>query len=145
MPEPGRPEREFLDELASHDIQIGTYNLPHWENTPKGFQAILASLFQLTPPTALLIDEPFLFAVVQQFLAHQGIRVPEDVSLICTDNDPTFAWCQPTIAYIDWDTRPVVRRIVRWAANVSRGKEDVKQTFTKATFVDGGTVGRVKK
>ena len=97
----------------------------------------------MTPPTALIIQEAVLFAAAQQFLARRGLRVPEDVSLICTDADPTFAWCRPTVAYIGWDSRPVVRRIVRWAANLSSGKTDVRQVLTPAEFVPGGTIGPV--
>ena len=40
-----------------------------------------------------------------------------------------------------WDSHPVVRRIVRWAADVSCGKEDLRQTLTPAEFVPGGSVG----
>ena len=49
-------------------------------------------------------------------------EVPEDVSLICTDGDPHFAWCRPSVAHIQWDTAPVVRRALRWADNVARSK-----------------------
>jgi DNA-binding LacI/PurR family transcriptional regulator len=143
IPAPGPSEQAFLNELKSQGIQPGKYNLPDWEDTPEGFQAILHSLFQHTRPTALIISEGFLFVATQQFLLQRGIRVPYDVSLICTDYDPTFAWCQPAVAHIDWDSRPVVRRIVRWAANISRGREDLRQTLTGATFVDDGTVGVV--
>jgi len=145
LPEPGPVERVFLDELEARGIQTGNYNLPDWEDSPEGFQAILESLFQVTPPTALIVSEAFLLVATQQFLLHRGIRVPEDVSLICIDPDPTFAWCQPAIAHIAWDSRPVVRRIVRWAANVSKGREDLRKTQTRAEFVDGGTVGPAKK
>jgi len=37
-----------------------------------------------------------------------------------------------------------VRRIVRWAENVARGKSDIRQVLTPARFVDGGTVGRAR-
>ena len=37
------------------------------------------------------------------------------------------------------------RRIVEWAANVSRGKADLRQTLTPATFVEGGTIGPLGK
>jgi DNA-binding LacI/PurR family transcriptional regulator len=67
--------------------------------------------------------------------------VPKDVSLVCTDHDPDAAWCEPSVAHIRWDYRPVVRRVVRWAANISHGKQDLRQTLTKAEFVDGGTIG----
>ena len=141
LPEPGAFERAFLDELTAHGISASTYNLPHWEETIEDFHKRLESLFQLTPPTALIVDEaPFMLATLQ-FLLKWGLRVPQDVSLACTDGDPTFSWCQPSMAHIHWDSRLVLQRVVRWAANVSRHKEDLRQTLTKAEFVPGGTIG----
>ena len=140
-PSPGNTERAILAELTASGIATGDYNLPDWEETAEGFQALLKSLFQVTPPTALIIGEGVLFVATQQFLAKRGLRVPEQVSLVCTDPDPSFAWCQPTIAHIRWDSGPYVRRIVQWAATVSRGRKDVKQTLTEAEFVPGGTIG----
>lgn len=141
LPEPGRSEQAFLTELEAGGIATGTFNLPDWEETREGFQEILSGLFRVTPPTALIVDEAPFFAAAQQFLARRGLRVPEKVSLVCTDSDPTFAWCMPSIAHIGWDSRPVVRRIVRWAAAVSQGQRDVRQTSVRAEFVVGGTVG----
>ena len=143
-PEPGASEQAFLNELAAHGIAPGSYHLPDWEESIEGFHARLDSLFQFTPPTALIIEEAPLFAATQQFLASRRLRVPQEVSLVCTDADPTFDWCQPSVAHIRWDSRPVVRRIVRWAANVSQSKEDVRQTLTPAEFVPGGTIGPAK-
>ena len=101
-------------------------------------------MFRVTPPTALIIDEaPFLVAA-QQFLARQRMLVPEHVSLVCSDDDPAFAWCRPSVAHMRWDSSQVVRRILRWATNVSHGKQDLRQTLTKAEFVPGGTIGPVK-
>ena len=145
LPTPGMVESSFLGELAAHGIETGAFNLPDWEETIEGFHARLEGLFRHTPPTALIIQEaPFLVAALQ-FLGRRGLRVPEDVSLVCTDADPAFAWCQPTIAHIRWDSRPVARRVVRWVANVSHGKDDRRQTLTKAEFVPGGSIGPVWK
>lgn len=140
-PSPGITERAILDELTASGIATGDYNLPDWEETAEGFQALLKSLFRVTPPTALIIGEGLLFVATQQFLAKRGLRVPEQVSLVCTDSDPSFIWCKPTIAHLRWDTDPFVRRIVHWAATVSRGRKDVKQTRTAVEFVPGGTIG----
>lgn len=145
LPQPGEFERAFLGELDSHGIPPGPYNLPDWEETVEGFHARLEALFRVTPPTALIVDEAMLFAATQQFLARRGLRVPEDVSLICTDADSSFAWCKPSISHIHWESRPVVRRILRWAANVGRGQLDIRQTLTGAEFIRGGTIGPVAK
>lgn len=140
-PGPGKTEQTILEEVAAQGIPVGEYNLPDWEESPEGLQRLLDSLFRVTPPTAMIIEEPALLVAVQQFLAGRGIRVPQQVSLLCTTNDPTFAWCTPSISHVQWDTGPVIRRIVRWAAKASAGQRDIKQTLTPAQFVEGGTIG----
>lgn len=142
LPKPGGSARAFVKELEAAGIPRGAFNLPDWEESKEGFGKLLSSLFEHTPPTALILDEAFLFNAAVYFLSKRGLRMPEDVSLICTDSDPGFAWCDPTVAHIRWDYRPVVRRVARWANNVAKGENDRRQTLTKAEFVDGGTVGR---
>lgn len=145
IPKPGSCERAFLAALEAEGIPVSSYNLPNWENKKEDFHRCLESLFRTSPPTALVIQEALLFAAVQQFLAGRCIRVPQDVSLVCADSDPTFAWLEPSVAHIAMDSRPWMRRVASWAANVSRGKEDRRQAISKAEFVEGGTIGPVKK
>jgi DNA-binding LacI/PurR family transcriptional regulator len=141
LPAPGFSEQLFLDQLKAHGIPPSDYNLPDWDDTPKGLQSKLDSLFQLTPPTALITGDVLLHFPVQLYLARRGILAPEQVSLVCADFDPRFHWCQPTIAHIRWNHRRVISRVINWANNVSHGKEDLRKTTTKAEFVEGGTVG----
>lgn len=144
IPYPGRLERAILDEIAAKGIPVGPYNLPDWDGTRQGLYKCLDGLYQLTPPTALIIDEPSVFNATQQYLARRGILSPQHVSLVCCDYDPILDLLEPPITHIRWDTRPLVRRIVRWANNVASGIEDRRGSFTKATFVVGGTIGPVK-
>jgi DNA-binding LacI/PurR family transcriptional regulator len=60
-PTPGIDEQVLLDELAAHGVLTSGYNLPDWKETPEGFHHLLKTLFQRTPPTALIIDEIPLF------------------------------------------------------------------------------------
>lgn len=145
LPQPGASVQAFVDELAAHGISPGAYHLPDWEENAESFHGCLARLFRHTPPTALIVDEAAFFVATMQFLQSRRLRVPEDVSLICTDGDPHFAWCRPTVAHIHWDSAPVVRRSVLWAANMARGRRDIRQTLTKAEYIDGGTVGPVAR
>jgi hypothetical protein len=144
LPRPGATERAFLNTLAAHGQQPGCYHMPDWEESIDGFHRCLEELFRLTPPTALIVDEAPFFTAAMQFCAKRGIRVPEDVSLSCCDSDPNFSWCKPPITHIHWDSRPLVRRILRWASNISRDREDHRQTDTKAALIEGGTIGPVK-
>ncbi len=142
IPIPGASEQAFLNELAIHGIPPSpSYHLPDWEFTVDGFHGCLESLFKITPPTALIIDEMPFYVAAREFLAKHGLRIPADVSLVSTDADPAFAWCKPSVSHIRWNHDPVVRRVVRWAGNVSAGKQDLRQSSTPAEFVVGGTIG----
>ncbi len=145
LPEPGPSQRAYLDELKAHSIVTSDYNLPDWEESRDGLLRLLDSLFQVSPPTALILDEAVFFSATMQFLASRGIRVPQQVSLICTNDDPAFSWCTPTISHIHWDPAKMVHRIVRWAAAVSQGRRIVRQTTMPAKFIAGGTAGLVRE
>jgi DNA-binding LacI/PurR family transcriptional regulator len=140
-PTPGIIERLLLDSLAEKGLPVTHQTLPDWEESLSGFRACLASLFEQSPPTAMIFQEPELVMAAQQFFAQQGLRIPENVSLFCCDYDPRFEWSVPTVAHSHWDYREVVQRTVDWARNVSSGKTDHEITVMRAKFAPGGTIG----
>lgn len=145
VPTPGAQERSFLATIHKHFRDSShTYHLPDWDEGRASFQARLKGLFSVTPPTALIVDEPMLFLATLQFLSRRGIRVPEDVSLVSMESSEAFDWCSPAISRIQWDRAAVIRRVVQWANHLSRGKKDVRETHAKAKFVVGETIAEVK-
>ena len=140
---PGPDGVAFLDELAAHGITAGNYNMPGWEDGFDGFYRCLDSLFARTPPTAIFIYSVAEYVATTQFLLNRGLRVPQDVSLICCNMAPYFKRYQPTISHVRWNDQLMVNRIGRWANNISQGKEDTRQTKIEAEFIEGGTVGPV--
>jgi DNA-binding LacI/PurR family transcriptional regulator len=142
-PEPGLFEMSFLETLESHGIKTGVFNLPDWSDNVNDFHRCLDSLFQHTPPTAIVLDEFQYCIAAQLHLANKGIVAPRDVSLVCTDPSPAFHWCQPAVSHIAWDSNKLVSRILKWADHVARGQEDFKQDQSSAFFVEGGTIGPV--
>lgn len=143
LPEPGQCERAVLEEMQASGIPTGSYNLPAWEETPAGFHRLLDELFRISPPTALIIYEPVFYHAAKDYLARKGIFAPAQISLVCTDPDPTFAWCRPAISHFQWDYRPVVHRVVGWVNKMAKGKTDRQQTLTPIEIVEGGTIGPV--
>jgi len=142
-PEPALYEQNFLDELNVLGVPTGSYNLPDWEETPAGLHAALDRLFRHTPPTALILGDNLFTVNVLQYLSRHGIVIPDHLSLICSDPDPSFAWSHPTMAHLCWDYRPLVKRILRWADHVAFGRDDREQSLFLAEFLEGGTIGPV--
>lgn len=135
----------FRNELEANGIPAGEYNFPKIPKGKFGIQRCLNSLFAVTPPTAMLIGESVVFYAVQSHLARHGILAPEQVSLICSDPDPGFGLCSPSIAHIRWDCDAAVRRTMRWLENTRRGKTDQRMYLVPSNFVDGGTIGPAPK
>ena len=141
----GRAERAFLDELTAQGIAVGNYNVPDWEETPKGLTALLERLFQTTPPTAMIVDETSQFIAIMQFLARRVIQIPSQISMVCTDSQDSLVWCNPPISHVMWNPRPIVRHIVRWVTDVQRGKLDRRTVNFPAQFVPGESTGPAPK
>jgi biotin operon repressor len=137
------PEQVFIDQLEAAGITTGGYNLPDWEESREGLGRLLDELFRFSPPTALFFQEAQLFIAARSHLADRDIVAPRDVSLVVADSDPSFGWCNPIPSHIQWDYRPVVSRVVRWAKNVAAGKDDRRKVGTESKFVEGGTIGPV--
>ncbi len=131
----------FLDVLNSNGIQSSDFNLPDWEETGEGFNQLLESIFKITPPTAIITDEPFQYLAAHNFMVNRGIQIPKHLSLICSDYDPIFKWCMPSVSHITFSNKPLLRRINDWAQNIKNQKTDLRQTILKATFVPGETIG----
>jgi DNA-binding LacI/PurR family transcriptional regulator len=140
-PNPGQMETNFVQELRDLGITTGSYNLPDWDDTIEGLHQLLDSLFRVTPPTAIFVDEAPVYLAVELHLARLGFFSPADVSLLCLDPSPSFKWHRPSVAHILWESGPLIKQIVKWAEKVARGKNDRRQTFTQAQFIEGGTIG----
>lgn len=140
---PGIIGAAFLAEMAAHGIEVGPYNVPGWEGGYDGFYRCLESLFSHTPPTAIFIFSAAEYFATAQFLLHRGLRVPQDVSLVCCYMAQYFKRYQPSISHVHWNDQLVVNRIARWVKNVSQGKEDTRQSWIKVELIEGGTIGPV--
>ena len=136
-----RLEQNLLEEMATHGLPTGSFNLPSWEDHPDGFRRCLDSLFKYTPPTAMIIEEVPHFMATMQFCGERGFRVPQDISLVCCTSDPAFSLCKPSVSHISWATQPLIRDVMRWIDSISTGKENQRQSLIKARFIEGGTIG----
>lgn len=138
-------ERRFIEVLDSHGIEASRYNLPDWEETPEGLNNLLEGLFKLTPPTAIFTDETSVWVAVQQFLAQNKILVPQDVSVIASDYDPSFSWCYQTPSHFSWHAGTIVRHAVKWVTGLKSGKVENKLKLYPSEFVVGDTIGPASK
>ncbi|MEO5712904.1 MAG: substrate-binding domain-containing protein [Luteolibacter sp.] len=88
----------FLNELESGGVKPGEYHTPDWEETPKGLVKLLESLFQVTPPTALICTDQITTSATLAFLTRRGTDIPREVSVVSLlETDLSLEWLFPGI------------------------------------------------
>lgn len=135
---------DFLNRLKTTGDVTGEFNVPDWTETPEGFEALLKSLFSITPPTALIVGDSRQAMAVMTHLAANGLRVGRDVSLVARIPDPVFEWARPTLAHFEFDESLVVKRVTRWLSRFAKGKADRGSELFPTRFIDGATVGQLR-
>jgi DNA-binding LacI/PurR family transcriptional regulator len=126
----------FNDELAAAGIKPGRYHVPDWELTGDGFNELLRSLFAITPPTALLVDDVRQLCAVYAFLAARRMS-SRDLALVFFGADPTLDWMSPAPIRIEYDNDAIIRRVASWADTVAAGGRDTAQVRCEAKLTGG--------
>jgi len=112
-----------------------------WNHKKGSLKDCLKAAFQVTPPTALIVDDSMLMPAVLQFLNQCKLAVPGDISLLFLNGDPSFKWMEPALSYLDVDRGASIRHAVRWVNRFAKGKDDRRKIPTKAKLIEGGTIG----
>lgn len=139
-PVPGPIARNFLAQLSAASLPASDYNVPYHETTPEGFGKLLDSLFQLTPPTALIVPHMHYALAIMTFANARGLRIPQDLSLIVRMPDPAFEWTRPRIAHFDCPTDALIRHILRWVECCAKGIPNYESKIVQATLIPGETM-----
>jgi len=93
--------RLIIKELDQHGISASHYNCPQWGNSREEFLQSLETTFKTTPPTALILHEPWMIVACLCFFIRTGIRYPEDVSLVCLEPSTLLDDCYPRISSLE--------------------------------------------
>lgn len=140
-PQPVPSVELYLEILREWGVTPGEFHLPTYPETGEGVQRCLDKLFQLTPPTALLVLDPSHCAAVLAYLAKRGLQVPQDVSVICMMPDPVLRMWSPPLAHFEWPLSRHINRITRWVEGIAKGRIDLKQYILDVGFAPGGSIG----
>lgn len=91
------------------NIPFSTYNCPRWGKTKSDFYDTLESLFETTPPTALILGDTGFIPRVVSFLLKQEMHYPDDLSIIVLDEDEYLKEYRPTFCHIEKPTASLVK------------------------------------
>lgn len=132
----------FVSELfQKHHIPFHQpYNFPLLEeDTPQSFKDCLKSLFQLTPPTAIIAAESYFLPAIYSHCYRWGILIPEHLSLITLENSSNQHWFVPRPAHFEVALESFLNPICNWIENYP--KLPCASRFVEPDFMAEGSVG----
>jgi DNA-binding LacI/PurR family transcriptional regulator len=134
------------NELEARGVVTGSYHLPVWDQTPDGLQELLSNTFRISPPTALIIELTNWLPGILAFLAKAELRVPQDVSLVYLENDPSFVWHRPPISHVWNGKEQLAANVARWVNGLMWGNEaDRRFRPVPAKFIETESVRRLEE
>ena len=133
--------------LKGYGVKASPYHYPRWGRSKREFRKHLKKMFQITPPTALVLSEPWMIPACLCFFIRNGIRYPEDVSLICLERSPLFEDCSPKISCIKKSIGNYTSKIISVIDEMLLvGSVSSQRTITAmTTFHKTKSIGKVKR
>jgi len=93
------------------------------------------------PPTAVMVCKSFEFLSVISYLSHKGYRIPEDISVICRNDDGFMPFLVPSPARYETSAELRARRIMKLVNQVVSGGAVSKSSVRiMPNFIPGNTV-----
>ena len=107
-------------EQDMHDLGLHfhpNYNLPMFQGNAKSLWKELHNLFAISPPSALIVTDAYQLSTIYSYCLQNGLRIPDDLSLIVTQESANLEWFQPSLAHYQYPIPKYVRRIRGWIEN----------------------------
>ncbi|GIQ73969.1 LacI family DNA-binding transcriptional regulator [Bradyrhizobium sp. RD5-C2] len=86
---------------------------PHMQGTNTAFSSVCQLLQMTKPPTAIISLGTSMLAEVLEAITSNGLRYPQDVSIVCSGDTDLARHATPAISALSWDMNEVGRTAAR--------------------------------
>jgi LacI family transcriptional regulator len=139
-----RSELGFLEGIGAFKGTGIEGRVVHHEAETRSVAQCVRRLMQgARAPTALLINQSYHYLTAFSVLLQLGRRIPQDVSLICRDDDRFLAYLEPEPARYQENPHQFARKLARTAERLIRGQTvEPAQMQILPRLLPGATIGR---
>jgi LacI family transcriptional regulator len=123
---------------------IGTIRR-HEEGAQSLAQALKSLLHGSERPTGIIVSSSYVYLTVAGLLAQNGLRIPQDVSLISRDDDPFLEAVVPSPTRYASNSRRFARKVLGSLLQLARGQTVTPLgTYLLPKLIIGDSTTRVK-
>lgn len=135
-------ELGFSEGVQQSPHSDASFIIGHHESTAQNIAHAVRRLMDVkSPPTALLVMNPFHYLTVTSCLARLGLRVPEDVSLMARDGEPYFSFLLPAPAHYAANPRAFAKTLLAPVLQILAGDSVAQRAVNlMPAFVSGSSI-----
>lgn len=112
------------------------------ERVPAAWQQYWKKAMATVRPTAVILSADIHYLSLCGYCFRHGIRIPEDLSIICMENTEHLEWCEPVPTTMRFPVAAAARYFKKW---IRSGCKPLGMKFLTLDFVDAGTVAAARK
>lgn len=117
------------------------YNFPLAQGTTvEDYHAMLRELFRYTPPTCIVLHDLDDYLMASSFFLKEGLRIPDDVSVILLSYDPALEKIDPSIAHFVLFTSDMTVQAFRVLQEQMNGFLSHERVELSPSWVPGGSL-----
>lgn len=112
----------FVEALTEHGAEIRPENILCANyNLEQAKEVTLAHLDQFVPGTAVFAHNDMIALGVLDSLKQAGVRIPEDVALVGSDNVIMARWFHPYLTTVAIDYDQIIALTTQWVLDATDG------------------------
>ena len=108
------------------------------EQVPAAYQEYWKKLFHDAQPTAVILQLDYQVPSLLGHCARHGIRIPQDLSVLCLENSEWLEWCDPAPACMGFPIQAAAACFKKW---MRRGCRPGNMQFLPLEYREGATLG----
>lgn len=124
-------------ELRANSARVRELCVIFPEHVPAAWQEYWKKLFARVNPTAVILSEDIHLLSLYGFCFKQGIRIPQDLSVICLESTNHLEWCEPVPSRMRFPVSTATSYFKKW---IRSGCLPMGMRFLQLESVEGETL-----
>ena len=121
------------------------YNFPFVPGaTPEDYHAALRELFRYTPPTCIILHDLADYLLASSFFLKEGLRIPDDISVILLSEDLSLKNTVPSIAHFALFSNDMAVQAFHALQEQMNGFQSHEKTELSAIWIPGDSLAAPK-
>ncbi|MDR1010103.1 MAG: LacI family transcriptional regulator [Opitutaceae bacterium] len=138
-------ERGFLEGIAAASNPQVSGQVMHHDNTVRNALKVVDRLFadKAARPSAMLVANPYFYILVHTYLYGMGLKIPDDISLMCRDDDSFLNYTKPSPTRYSFDSALFARHLFKLIIQTIEGTAILKDNIhIMPDYERGATLAR---